>query len=608
MKIISVALDNVKSYDKEAPVISFQKGVNAIIGENGSGKSTICEAIGFALFDYLHPYSQADFVREGEKSGKVMITFESDFDGKQYRVERGVNQSRYEVIDLETDSKLDLNGKEDVISWLKDQFGVPEMMNIQTLWKSSLGVPQGKFTHDFAETPSIRAELFNPLLEVDIYRNLWRNMKGVIDVLYQQQHQITEQITRLKTSVTGLPELKKESKTLHKQIKLTKQQLAQLSKKITKNQQTKQQYDLIKESIQTLSQALKIHQEKQKDLKIQLNQAEEELKEITIAETLVNKHKTRYQQYQEYSTQLEELYQKNKQKKGFERKKADLEKTEATLNQQLVQYEKDVAIAKESKKRLEQLTPKVEQQQRLENKLDEIRQHEKTFQEINQQLEQITQKISSLRKKYQEIQKQIDSIQKLKHIAEQLPQLQKQKENLLQKQSILTHQEREQQNAIMLLSQHDQPKCPTCTQPLKEDQKKKIIDKKNKDVSHWKQRKKDVDKKIKTLGKQLEKATEAQQELKRLRDLEQLSTAMQDEATEQKQKKKTLDKLREKLTKKIEQKKSIKDELSKLQDSKSDYQQAKIRYEDHKGKEPKLKSIEQQLKQIKQQKRRERKI
>ena len=601
MKIISVGLTNVKSYDKDAPMIFFQKGVNAIIGENGSGKSTLCEAIGFALFDYLHPYSQADFVREGEKTGKVMVTFESDIDGKQYRVERGVNLSRYEIISLESGSKLDLNGKEEVICWLKEQLGVPDMMNIQTLWKSSLGVPQGKFTNDFAETPSIRAELFNPLLEVDVYRNLWQNMKGVIDVLYQKQNHLTEQIARLETSVKGLADLKKQSTTLKKQIKQTKQKLSTLSKKITENQQKKQYYDQLKETIQTLSQSLKLHQEKQKDLKEQLKQSKQELLEISKAETLVKNHMSGYEQYQEYGGQLEDLYQKNKHKKKLENNIADLEKTEATLSQQYDQLKKEVNIAKENKKQIEQLKPQVEKQKQLENKLDEIKQQEKTLQEINQQQKQITQKISLLRKKYRKIQTTIDSIQQMKHLAEHIPQLQKQKEKLQQKQSILLHQQQEQQNAIKLLSQNEQSNCPTCTQPLKEEQKQNIIQQKNKEIKQYKQTHKKITEQLKDINRELEKATGAQQELKRITDLQQISTTIQEEAEEQKQKKKTLDEQKKNLTKTIQQKKDIKDALNKLQDPKSIYHQAEVRYEDHQGKEPKLRSVKEQLQENKKQ-------
>ena len=66
MLIHSLTLENVKSYTRET--VEFSPGTNAIVGHNGSGKTTILEAIGFALFDHL-PYSQVDFVRGRSEVG-----------------------------------------------------------------------------------------------------------------------------------------------------------------------------------------------------------------------------------------------------------------------------------------------------------------------------------------------------------------------------------------------------------------------------------------------------------------------------------------------------------------------------------------------------------
>ena len=73
MLITSVELRNVKSYGDAA--IPFTEGTNAICGENGAGKSTILEAIGFALFDHL-PYKQDDFVRQGQKTATIAVSIE----------------------------------------------------------------------------------------------------------------------------------------------------------------------------------------------------------------------------------------------------------------------------------------------------------------------------------------------------------------------------------------------------------------------------------------------------------------------------------------------------------------------------------------------------
>ncbi len=41
--------------------INFKKGLNVLHGDNGTGKSSVLEMIGFVLFDFL-PENQADYV------------------------------------------------------------------------------------------------------------------------------------------------------------------------------------------------------------------------------------------------------------------------------------------------------------------------------------------------------------------------------------------------------------------------------------------------------------------------------------------------------------------------------------------------------------------
>ena len=53
MRILSLELQNIKSYH-EPTRIEFTSGLNAVCGMNGSGKTTVLEAIGYALFDFCH--------------------------------------------------------------------------------------------------------------------------------------------------------------------------------------------------------------------------------------------------------------------------------------------------------------------------------------------------------------------------------------------------------------------------------------------------------------------------------------------------------------------------------------------------------------------------
>jgi exonuclease SbcC len=183
MRIESVQLSDIKSYDDSGTEIEFTEGVNAVVGQNGAGKSTVQEAIGFALFDHLSVSSQDSFVRNGESSGWVRVTFVSNKDGRRYTVERYAGRSRHRIIDAGTNEVLDFSGKEGRVRWLKEHLGVHETTDLDTVWKSSVGVPQNEFVDDFERTPAQREDVFDPLLELDVYDEVSSTSKSRPDLL-----------------------------------------------------------------------------------------------------------------------------------------------------------------------------------------------------------------------------------------------------------------------------------------------------------------------------------------------------------------------------------------------------------------------------------------
>jgi exonuclease SbcC len=95
--IQKVELKNIKSYKNGT--IDFQEGITSLYGLNGAGKSTIVEAIGFTLFDFSPPYNQSEFVRKGEKTGEITVTFTGS-DGITYMVTRKCGSSQsYSIVD-----------------------------------------------------------------------------------------------------------------------------------------------------------------------------------------------------------------------------------------------------------------------------------------------------------------------------------------------------------------------------------------------------------------------------------------------------------------------------------------------------------------------------
>ena len=74
MQILSIHLKNIKSHrDTE---LVFSPGINVLSGPNGVGKSTVFEAIGYALFgvDARDFVSNVDrFITIGAKRGEISV-------------------------------------------------------------------------------------------------------------------------------------------------------------------------------------------------------------------------------------------------------------------------------------------------------------------------------------------------------------------------------------------------------------------------------------------------------------------------------------------------------------------------------------------------------
>lgn len=101
MRLISLRLHQWRCYEDCA--IEFPDGLVGVRGQNGAGKSTIAEAIGWALFGKLrHRAKVADLRRQGAPKGsKSFVEFEFQLGSSDYRVERFVGG----------DAKLWINGE-----------------------------------------------------------------------------------------------------------------------------------------------------------------------------------------------------------------------------------------------------------------------------------------------------------------------------------------------------------------------------------------------------------------------------------------------------------------------------------------------------------------
>ena len=127
-----IELENIKSYRNVT--VDFRRGTTAIHGPNGAGKTTLVEAIGFALFDHLS-YNQSQFVREGEKYGRVVVHLIGS-DDRPYEVERRCGTgAKWVVFDREADLRVEQ--RTDVLDKLHELFGIDRERPLDVLFRDA---------------------------------------------------------------------------------------------------------------------------------------------------------------------------------------------------------------------------------------------------------------------------------------------------------------------------------------------------------------------------------------------------------------------------------------------------------------------------------------
>src|SRR3989304_2716998 len=84
--ITAVELGNFLSHSDTT--LEFDNGVTVFVGNNGAGKSSIIDAITFALFGQHTRKSNKGLIKRGTNHAFATVTF--NLNGKQYRAERKI--------------------------------------------------------------------------------------------------------------------------------------------------------------------------------------------------------------------------------------------------------------------------------------------------------------------------------------------------------------------------------------------------------------------------------------------------------------------------------------------------------------------------------------
>ena len=176
MIFTKLKLNNFKSHKNT--VIEFDKGITVIVGENGAGKSTIFEAISFALFKQHTAKRIDDLVRNNANSMSVELEFSSN--NKEYKIVREKKSSLKSSIYAKTSTD---GGYVHICSGDKEvNEEIRQILDIDSdLFLNAIYIRQGEIAELVDKTPAEKKLLIAKLLGIDSLETAWKNLLPLIN-------------------------------------------------------------------------------------------------------------------------------------------------------------------------------------------------------------------------------------------------------------------------------------------------------------------------------------------------------------------------------------------------------------------------------------------
>jgi exonuclease SbcC len=428
MEILSVTLKNFKSHSDRHFV--FQPGTNAICGENGAGKTSILEAIAWALFNYRGAYKNEDLIRNGAGSAQVSVAFVSNRDGRTYEVQRCTTKG-YTLYDPQLGTRLDYKHIEDeVIPWLRQQFGVAPGTDLGRLFANTIGVPQGTFTADFLQPPEKRKPIFDAILKVEEYRQANQQLLSLEKYGKAEVENLERAIAQYDDTLSEQEALQQQRQGLHQEITEAQTTLEHLQTQLADLQTEKNQLAAQKEQVQQLTvqmQQITVQVQGQRQTNALLLQSVQRAKQ---AVQTCQANRNSYLAFLHAEAALKQLDQQVKQRQIVLKQREQQQQALASQHTKLTRLSLQLERVSHATAEIEQLQPLIEQQTALEQQQAAVVEQLNQLQAFKLEQQNLSRQLHKLEAEQTRLGAEIEQLQSLAASVNQIATLEQTRDRL----------------------------------------------------------------------------------------------------------------------------------------------------------------------------------
>ncbi|MFA6761185.1 MAG: SMC family ATPase [Sulfuricurvum sp.] len=335
MILNSLDLFNFKKYTKKS--FLFEEGLVGIIGKNGSGKSTIFEAILFALYGDLR--GSKEFVKNSSADEKesVSVSLSFEFDGVTYKVEREFRGRALSAnAKIYKNSELVASGSKETTSYVTKLVKMSKDAFMHTLFAS-----QKELASLSALKPEDRKKMIRKLLGlekidaieamlVERSRALKRDMEAYKEVLLS-----SDELEAKRSSIKSYGEnraiIEADLEARSKELESIKAKELEAKKELERLQGTKEHRAKLLSELELMKNSLASSRLQQTKLLAELEDLEQKQKDLALLKSV--------------KVEFEELQQSLKQQQSLrevELKKDGLNKEQIQLREQYTKAKNDI--------------------------------------------------------------------------------------------------------------------------------------------------------------------------------------------------------------------------------------------------------------------------
>ena len=398
MRILSITLRNFKSHGDAH--LTFERGTNAICGENGAGKTSVLEGIAWVLFDH-NPYgTQEDLIRTGAPSAEVAVQVISAYDDRTYEIRRHTGRG-YQILDPQLGHRLEYERKTEVLTWLRQHLGVPAGTDLAKLFSTTVGVPQGTFTADFLKSPRDRKQVFDRILKVEEYQQVFKDLLKLENFSKEQVTQIKHHIEKLLVELREWDELQTERERLQQEIQECQTGLERCQKSLVERGRQLAEWEATAEILRQLEGQIQKADHDRALQHMQVTQAQEALQTAQTAQAQVEEHRSAFHAYQTAEHRLRDLEQAFQERQRLLGQRDQHREQHQESHTQITRLQEKLQRLDQAAQQQVALQPQIAEQERLEQREQELKDLAEQWIQHQQHLQVIETRLGSTQEQCQ---------------------------------------------------------------------------------------------------------------------------------------------------------------------------------------------------------------